>query len=83
MCIQTQAEPHPLASSPVIGARMMQFVQFYDPLNAITGPVSVLGVFCLWYMHCANSAPDTVYILCLSATHRDTQAYGDAYTVSD
>lgn len=25
--------------------RMMQFLQFYDPLNAITGPVSVLGGF--------------------------------------
>lgn len=56
---------------------MMQFVQFYDPPNAITGPVSVPGLFCLWCMQCADSAPDAVYILYLP--HAGTLC-GDAHT---
>ena len=47
----------------------MQFVQFYDPPNAITGPVSVLGIFGVWCMRCADSASDRLFAYSVSLPH--------------
>lgn len=56
---------------------MMQFMQFYDPLNAITGPVSAQGIFCLWHMHdvCRVSPHNrsTVYMRVLQPPSVDVQ----------
>lgn len=63
--------PPPLSSR----ARVMQFKQFYDPLNAITGPVSVLGVFLsVMYVVCRLS-------LCLDCLHILSLCHTQAYSV--
>lgn len=55
--------PNHIVSLPtVVGARMTQLVQFYDPVNAITGPASVQDIFYLRYMLCTLS-------LCHTAVH--------------